>query len=156
MFLTSLSISKELINDIKKEILLSKQNWKKDLNNVKALTSGFNPDYIFFDFLKKKISKKLLQSTKIKFKASCWWANYYEVGQHANLHHHEPEQISSIIFIQTDESNPLYFDLNPGFLNVKEEEGLIILFDSKLSHVVKPCKKPRISLAIDFIEDLTP
>lgn len=154
MFLTSLKLNKQFTETIKKEILGLKKNWNKDLNNVKAITSGFNPNYLFFDIIKEYLAEQLFQITKIKFKSSYWWANYYEIGQHTDPHHHEPEHISSIIFIQTDETNPLYFNINPGILNVKEEEGLVLLFDSRLLHGVKPCKKPRITLAVDFIKKL--
>ena len=153
MFLRSLKISKEFNEIIKKDIFLFKEQWKKDLKNVKALTSGFNPSYSFFDILKKDLTQALSEITKIKLKPSTWWANYYEVGHFADPHIHRPEYISSIIFIKIDETNPLYFDLNPGILNVEEEEGLILSFDSNILHGVKPCKNSRITLAMDFVKD---
>ena len=55
-------IRPELNNTIKNFVYKEKHNWKKDLNNVKALTSGFNPDYQFFDDL-YNFSYKLLKST---------------------------------------------------------------------------------------------
>ena len=118
------------------------------------MSSGFFPDYIFFDILKKQISDKLFNLTKIKYKSSVWWANYYDIGHHAEIHSHQPEDISSIVFIKTDESNPLYFDFEPGVLNVEEEDGLVLLFDSKIKHKVRPCINERISLAIEFVKDI--
>ncbi len=153
MFLTSFKINNNFKETIKTEILGLKKNWKKDLNNVKALTSDFFPNYFFFDILKKQISNKLFDYTKEKFKPSCWWANYYDIGHYADIHSHQPEHISSIILIKTDKTNPLYFNLNPCILRVEEEEGLVLLFDSKIDHGVDFCKSPRISLAIDFVRD---
>ena len=154
MFFYTFKINHNFNETIKIEILSYKKNWKKDLNSVKALSSGFFPDYIFFNILKKQISDKLFNLTKIKYKSSVWWANYYDIGHHAEIHSHQPEDISSIVFIKTDESNPLYFDFEPGVLNVEEEDGLVLLFDSKIKHKVRPCKNERISLAIDFVKDI--
>ena len=154
MFFYTFKINHNFNETIKTEILSYKKNWKKDLNSVKALSSGFFPDYIFFDILKKQISDKLFNLTKIKYKSSVWWANYYDIGHHAEIHSHQPEDISSIVFIKTDQSNPLYFDFEPGVLNVEEEDGLVLLFDSKIKHQVRPCKNERISLAIDFVKDI--
>ena len=154
MFFHSFKIDKNFKETIKTEIFNLKKNWKKDLNNVKALSSGFFPNYLFFDILKEQISNKLFYCTTEKFKASCWWANFCNIGHHTDIHSHEPENISSIILIKTDNTNPLYFDLNPGILQVKEEEGLVLLFDSKIKHGVKVCENERITLAIDFIIDI--
>lgn len=136
MFFNSFKLNKNFNNTIKTEILGLKKNWKKDLNNVKALTSGFFPNYLFLNILKKQISNKLFELTKLKYKPSCWWANYYDIGHHADVHSHQPEHISSIIFIKSDNTNPLYFNLNPGLFRVEEEEGLVLLFDSKIEHGV--------------------
>lgn len=152
MFLSSFKINNDFKETIKTEVLGLKKNWKKDLNNVKALTSGFDPNYLFFNILKKQLSDKLFDLTKSKFKPSSWWANYYDIGHHADVHSHRPEQISSIIFIKTDNTNPLYLNLDFGILKVKEEEGLVLLFDSRIEHGVDFCKSPRITLAIDFVK----
>ena len=152
MFLTSCKLNEKFTKNIEQEILELKNNWKKDLNNVKALTSGFNPEYSFFDVLKDQLSEKIFEITKIKHHPTWWWANYYDVGHHADLHMHSPEHISCIIFIKTDKSNPLYFDFNPGILRVKEEEGLILIFNSLLHHAVDICQEQIITLAVDFRE----
>jgi hypothetical protein len=70
------------------------------------------------------------------------------------VHSHQPEDISSIILIETDKSNPLYFNFEPGILNVEDQEGLVLLFDSKIKHQVNVCKNERITLAIDFVKDV--
>ena len=77
MFFSSFKIEKELNESIKQEVLHLKKDWSKDLNKVKALTSGFRPDYKFFDIIKSKIIKRLLEVTNKKFKPTDWWANFY-------------------------------------------------------------------------------
>lgn len=153
MFFSSFKIEKELNESIKQEVLHLKKDWSKDLNKVKALTSGFRPDYKFFDIIKSKIIKRLLEVTNKKFKPTDWWANFYEIGHFANSHHHKPEHISSIVFIKTGKNSPLYFDLEPGILRVKEEEGLVLLFDSRFKHGVDPIQEERITLAVDFVKN---
>jgi hypothetical protein len=154
MFFHTFKINSNFKESIKTEILGLKKNWKKDLNSVKALSSGFFPDYLFFDILKKLIIEKLFHIRKIKYKPSVWWANYYDIGHYAEVHSHQPEDISSIILIETDKSNPLYFNFEPGILNVEDQEGLVLLFDSKIKHQVNVCKNERITLAIDFVKDV--
>jgi hypothetical protein len=154
MFISSFKIKKDFNDSIKKEILSIKDSWKKDLNNVKALTSGWQPDYSFFKTLNEQMCLKLNEITKIKLKPDSWWANYYNKGHFTKLHHHQPALISSVVFIKIDNTNPLYFNLKPGILNVKEEEGLVIVFDSKLEHGVNSCNEERITLAVDFIKDI--
>ena len=158
MFFYTFKINNNFKETIKAEVLGLKKKWKKDLNNVKALTSDFFPDYLFLNILKKQTTDKLFELTKLKYKPSCWWANYYNIGHYADTHSHweaaQPEEISSIIIIKTDKSNPLYFDFDPGILNVKEEEGLVLLFDSKIKHGVNKCKDSRITFAIDFVRDI--
>ena len=141
-------------NTIKTEIYGLKNNWKKDLNNVKALTSGFRPNYLFFDILHKQLIDKLYENTKIKYKVSCWWANFYKTGHSALPHHHKPEEISSIIFIKSSKENPLYFKENENLFRIFETDGLVLFFDSSAIHGVDICKEERITLAVDFIKSI--
>jgi hypothetical protein len=151
MFFNTFKINNDFKETIKKEITGYKKFWKRDLNNVKALTSGFFPEYQFIDILKKQLSEHLFNVKKINYTPSVWWANYYEINHYAEIHSHQPEDVSSIIFIKTDKSNPLYFDFEPGILTVQEEEGLVLLFDSKIKHGVLKCKNERITIAMDFV-----
>ena len=154
MFFYTFKINNNFKETIKTEVFGLKEKWKKDLNSVKALSSDFFPDYLFLNILKKQLADKLFNLTNIKYKPSCWWANYYDIGHYAETHSHQPEEISSIIIIKIDKSNPLYFDFDPGILNVEEEEGLVLLFDSKIKHGVNKCKDSRITFAIDFVRDI--
>ena len=65
-------IDKKLNNTIKNYVYKNKHKWKMNLNNVKALTSGFNPNYKFFNEL-YNLSYKILKKNKgIDYKKS-WW-----------------------------------------------------------------------------------
>jgi len=160
MFISSFKINEKFNDTIKREIYGLKNSWKLDLKNVKALSSGFNPPYLFFDIIKNQLSKHLSDITNKQFRSSCWWANFYEPGHYTKPHCHKPEDISSIIFIKTGKSNPLYFDLNPsslripGILRIQEYEGLVLFFDSKLIHGVDKCSEERITLAVDFKQSI--
>lgn len=153
MFFSSFKINKELNDSIKQEIYYLKNDWSEDLNNVKALTSGYKPKYKFFDIIKSQITQRLFEVTNKRFKPTDYWANFYKIGHFADTHHHKPEHISSIVFIKTSKNNPLYFDLEPGILRVEEEEGLVLLFDSRFKHGVNVIQEERITLAIDFIKN---
>ena len=150
MFITSFYLNKNFNNTLQKEIYGLKKSWQKDLNNVKAFSSDFCPNYDFFDVIKGRLADHLKNVTQREFKPSCWWANFYEPGHYTTIHRHEPEYISSIVIVKGDKSNPLYFDINPGVLRVNDSDGLVLLFDSTINHAVDICKEERITLAVDF------
>jgi hypothetical protein len=139
-------------NTIKTEIYGLKNKWKKDLNNVKALTSGFNPNYLFFNILHKQLEDKLYQNTGTQYKVSCWWANFYKPNHFAVCHSHRPENISCIVFIKSSKQNPLYFKKKQEIYKIAETDGLVLFFDSIEEHGVDICKEERITLAVDFIK----
>ena len=70
MFFYTSKINNNFKETIKAEVLGLKKTWKKDLNNVKALTSGFFPNYLFLNILKKQLSDKLFDITKLKFSSA--------------------------------------------------------------------------------------
>ena len=130
-----------------------KDNWEKDLNNVKSLTSGFRPDYKFLhdigDWCINNILPKINNSNK--WEKSCWWVNYYKKGDYTDPHHHHPEEYSLIIIIKPSKKNCLYFLNNDKKHYVEEKEGLAILFKSDVEHGVEPVDDDRITVAMDFI-----
>ena len=144
------TIEPELNKKIKKVVYAEKHKWKKDLNNVKALTSGFNPDYTFFNELYDFSFNYLKKYTQIKLNKSWWWANYYSKDHHCNPHNHEPELLSCILIVKSSPDNPLYFINGDKKYFMIEEDGMIIFFDSKYKHGVKKCKHRRITCALDF------
>jgi hypothetical protein len=141
-------------NTIKTEIYGLKNKWKKDLNNVKALTSGFNPNYLFFNILHKQLLDKLYQNTGTQYKVSCWWANFYKPNHFAVCHSHRPENISCIVFIKSSKDNPLYFIDNNYKYKIYESDELVLFFDSSTPHAVDICKEERITLAVDFVKSI--
>jgi hypothetical protein len=132
-----------------------KDNWKKDLNNVKSLTSGFNPDYKFLhdigDFCCSKILSNFENNTS--WKKSCWWINFYNKGNYANPHRHLPEEYSMIIIIKPSENNCLHFKVDEKDTLIKEQEGLSLIFKSNLQHWVDPVNSDRITIAMDFVKN---
>ena len=145
------SIQPALNNTIKNFVYEEKHNWKKNLNNVKALTSGFNPHYQFFDDLYNFSYKILKKFTKKEWEKSCWWANYYSKSNYCDPHHHKPETLSAIVIVKSSPKNPLYFIENNEKYDIKEQDGMMLFFDSKYHHGVKECVDERITCALDFI-----
>ena len=72
------SIDTAFNNAIKDFIYKEKHKWKKDLKNVKALTSGYRPSYKFFDDLYEFSYNFLKKLTKKEWQRSCWWVNFYD------------------------------------------------------------------------------
>ena len=144
-------IDPKLNANIKKYIYAKKHKWKKDLNNVKALTSGFNPKYNFFNELYDFSYKILKKYTKEEWQKSCWWASYYNKSNYCLPHCHNPEILSSILIVKASSENPLYF-LHKGKKHIIEEkDGMILYFNSSATHGVEKCKNTRITCALDFI-----
>ena len=129
-----------------------KDKWKKDLKNVKSLTSGFNPDYKFLHDIGDYCCKEILPKN-IGFDnwvKTYWWMNFYEKGQYAARHHHNPELYSMIMIIKPSINNCLNFKIQDENRLVQDKEGLSLIFPSTIEHWVDPVESDRISIAIDF------
>ncbi len=152
MFITFEIPHNDCVN-ISNFVYQEKDNWEKDLKNVKSLTSGFNPDYQFLhdigDFVIENILPKVNNSHK--WKKSSWWVNYYQKFNWTKLHHHQPEEYSLIIIIKPSINNCLYFMINDKKQHVEEKEGFAILFKSDALHGVDKVKSDRITVAMDFV-----
>ena len=144
-------INPKLNTEIKNFVYKNKSKWKKDLNNVKALTSGFNPKYKFFDKLYNFSYKYIKKHTSQKFKRSCWWANYYSKTDSCKPHNHKPEVLSAILIVKSSDQHPLYFVNNDQKYNIEEKDGMILFFNSMSIHGVEKCTDERITCALDFI-----
>ena len=145
------SINPVLNNKIKDYVYSEKHKWKEGLYNVKALTSGYNPPYKFFDELYDFSYETLKKHTKKDWKKSCWWATYYSQSDHCDPHNHQPETLSAIAIVKAASTNPLYFRENDKEYDIKEHDGMMLFFDSKYSHGVRECKEERITCALDFV-----
>jgi len=140
---------------IEEFIHLEKDNWQKDLNNVKALTSGFNPDYGFIHDTGRFICKDILPkiTNHMKWKKSCWWVNFYKKGNYTDYHIHLPEEMSCIIIVKETKNDCLYFYQNQESFLIKEQRGLGLLFPSSVPHSVSKVDSDRITIAIDFVKN---
>lgn len=143
-------IDKELNSKIKNYVYKNKHKWKMNLNNVKALTSGFNPNYKFFNKLYSFSYKILKKSKGINYKKSWWWINFYKKNNKCISHNHIPEDMSAILIVKSSSENPLYFLHGNTKIKVLEKDGMLLFFNSKLTHGVKKCKDERITCALDF------
>ncbi len=133
-----------------------KDKWKKDLNNVKSLTSGFRPDYQFLHDIGNYCAENILTkiNNKNKWEKSCWWINFYQKGHFAKPHHHDPEEYSLIIIVKPTTNNCLYFVIDNEKHYVEEKEGLAIMFKSNVEHGVDKVNGDRITVAMDFVQIL--
>ena len=108
-------IDKKLNNTIKNYVYKNKHKWKMNLNNVKALTSGFNPNYKFFNEL-YNLSYKILKKNKgIDYKKSWWWVSFYKKNNECLSHNHRADgtnRISAILIIKSSNKNPLPFKIS--------------------------------------------
>ena len=145
------SIQPALNNAIKNFVYEEKHKWKKDLKNVKALTSGFNPHYQFFDHLYDFSYQILKKLTTREWKKSSWWANYYSKSHYCDPHDHKPETLSAVVIVKSSPKNPLYFIENNKKYDIKEQDGMMLFFDSAYFHGVKACENERVTCSLDFI-----
>jgi hypothetical protein len=143
-------INKELNNTIKNYVYKNKHKWEMNLNNVQALTSGFNPKYKFFNELYNLSYKFLKKNKGIEYKKSCWWVNFYKKNNKCFPHDHIPEDISAILIVKSSNKNPLYFLYGNKKIKFLEKDGMLLFFNSKLTHGVEKCKDERITCSLDF------
>ena len=156
MNLIELSLPQEDCEKITDFVYREKINWKKDLKNVKALSSGFNPDYYFLHNIGNFCCKNILpHATNYDYwKKSCWWINFYEKGNYTIPHVHIPEQYSMIIIIKPAlEKYCLNFHTKFSTYKIEERQGLCLLFESSLEHSVDTVQSERITIAMDFVKN---
>tara|TARA_R110002020_G_scaffold131229_2_gene293531 strand:- start:1123 stop:1665 length:543 start_codon:yes stop_codon:yes gene_type:complete len=144
-------------NEISEWVYKAKNTWKRDLNNVKALTSGFNPDCKFIKRLNEIYARDVLPKIENASWESTWsWINFYSRGNYTLPHQHRPEDYSSIITIKrgnnhhklcwhNDDHKEIYNNDN------LEETGMCLIFSSDLNHSVRIVDDDRITISLDFI-----
>ena len=148
--------------------------WEKNLDNIKAKTSGWNGlRYPIVKEIADFACNKLLPTigeTK-KWKYNNWetkeaWINFYQKGDLAKLHNHFFADYCGIFITKTEASTlrfvtPLSlhgyykdaFETEKYAELITEREGLFILFPSYLVHEVSECQSDRISVAFNFINN---
>ena len=147
-------LDKQQTNLIKSNILKVKSSWKKELRYVNSMSSGFWPEYDWFKKLNNQLLNEVNNLTNKPHKVSCYWANYYKKGHSATIHNHSCEKISAIVIIKASKSNPLQFVIGKNKYRIHEQDGLVLYFDSRINHEVLKCDESRITLAVDFIDEV--
>jgi len=164
-------LDKAYCDEINSIVEKDHDQWKTNLQNVKAKTSGWNGlRYPIVqevaDFACNKLLPTIGETKKWKF--NNWetkeaWINFYQKGDVANLHQHFFSDYCGIFITKTSASTlkfvtPLFMHgyykekfetQNYGEL-ITEREGLFILFPSYLLHEVAECQSGRISVAFNF------
>ena len=164
-------LDKVYCDEINSIVEKDQEQWKTNLQNIKAKTSGWNGlRYPIVQEIAGFACSKLLPTigeTK-KWKYNNWvtaeaWINFYQKGDTASLHHHFFTDYCGIFITKTSASTlkfvtPLgahgyykkFETVDYGEL-ITEKEGLFILFPSYLLHEVYECQSNRISVAFNFI-----
>lgn len=159
----------ELINLVEKE----KTNWKKNLNAVKAHTSGFTglrypiiedlSNFIRFEIL-PEIEKNMEWRTEENHEWMCWeaWINYYQKGDKAELHNHTLVDYCAVLIVQPGEDSLIFHDYSSvnGLTGrfekrrteiIREKKGRLFFFPPWLHHEVKESPVERITVAFNFL-----
>ena len=149
-----------------------KHNWEKDLDYVKATTTGYDGiKYPIIKEISEFICSKILpvigQSNNWKYN-NWWtksaWINFYQKGDAAVPHCHYLDHYSAVLIIKPAEGNLVFVDprkmlsMDPKFVQhyeqrINEEAGKLILFPNYLMHYVTPCESERITIAFNFQND---
>tara|TARA_R100000664_G_scaffold33610_1_gene51223 strand:+ start:1574 stop:2047 length:474 start_codon:yes stop_codon:yes gene_type:complete len=145
-------LPKDNCMEISKFVYQEKDSWVKGLNNVKSKTSGFDANYKFLHNIGDHCCNNILPKVTDHetWNRVSGWVNFYEKGDHTLKHHHLPEHYSMIGIIKPSKKNCLYFKINDKNFEVDDEEGLCLIFNSKVEHWVEPVDSDRITISMDF------
>lgn len=163
-------IDKSFCDALKQKVLIDKDTWKKKLNNVNALTTGWNGLEKYEElkelcnFICETILPKIGQSQEWKYndwEAREAWINFYQKEDFAKTHCHGFSDFCGVLIVDPGEGN-LFFSKTEfiqsktrPYENIKdekinEEKGTLILFPPYLYHTVKNCENDRITVAMNF------
>lgn len=144
------------VNDLANK---EKSNWKKDLQNVKAITSGwYSFHYPILNDLSQFICSKILPSISHhqKWKTKHVWVNVYSIGDKALPHDHiaSDTNMCAVLLTTKTSKNCLKFMENNMIDEINEEKGLLIIFPPELVHLVEEVEdQQRITVAFNFQHD---
>lgn len=163
-------IDESFCNKIEEKVLLDKEKWNENLENVHALTTGFNglDQYTELHELSNFICNKVLNEIgkTQDWKFNNWsireaWINFYRKGDFTKIHTHGSADFCGILIVCPGKGN-LKFSSTEAieqktkkFMKIydekiNEEKGTLILFPSHLYHGVENCEKNRITIAMNF------
>ena len=163
----SFFVEKQTCEEILKIVKEEKDNWSKNLLNVKAKTSGW--DGLRFPII-KNISNFCCETVLPKIHSlnnwSCEeaWVNVYEKGDYTEVHNHASKKYSAILIVKS-KCNALVFKNIANMYSlcnfkkehqdekILEKDGLFIFFPSWLFHYVEKCTDERITVAFNFYNE---
>ena len=159
------SLCDEIIKLVNKE----KTNWKKNLANVEAITSGWDGlRYPIIKEIAEYASNSILKSIGLNknWKYNNWncreaWINIYQKNDKSNSHSHFFNDYCAILIVQPSEGNLFFTDPkdvhsftrpfeNKNIEKINEQKGMFIFFPSTLFHAVSSCQNERITVAFNF------
>jgi|TARA_Y100001937_G_C7131226_1_gene337502 hypothetical protein len=171
IFHTNIDI--EFCNKLQEKVVIDKDNWKRDLNNVNALTTGWDGLNQYQDlqelsqYICQNVLPKIGQSQNWRY--NNWhtkeaWVNFYQKGDSTKMHNHGFADFCGVLIIKPGEGNLIFSrtELIEGktkpFETINDEQinetkGKLVLFPSYLYHTVTDCKNDRISVAFNFSND---
>ena len=87
-----------------------------------------------------------------KFKLFNFWVMIYEEGEYTVPHTHFPSTFACVYYVDVEEGcSPLVFEDK---LEVKPENGLLVIFPAILKHEVPPTKGRRIAISMNIENDV--
>jgi len=126
-------------------------------SNVKAWHSDWdthkiNPQFQYFVDLVESACTFLCHEhfkvgKEVRMKCENMWAMEYKEGDYAEEHDHFPSVLSCAYFVDVeDNSSPLIIE----GLEIKPENGLLVIFPGLLRHKVDPTHGPRTVISMNF------
>ena len=96
----------------------------------------------------KKLSSYYQNDLQIPFLVDNFWIAEYSKGNYARKHGHYPADWAGVYYIEVEENaSPLRFEDK---LDVKPEEGMLVMFPGILDHRVKPTEGRRVCAAMNL------
>lgn len=163
-------ISDDFCNNLIQKVSKDKDTWKKGLENVNALTCGWDglQKYEELKIISSLVTQYILpQIGKVqKWKYNNWscieaWINFYQKGDSAELHFHKFSDYCAVLILKPGNGNLVFVPSDSvenkyrNFYNVEnqkinEKKGTLILFPDYIYHKVTDCENERISVAFNF------
>lgn len=165
-----LQINEDFCDTLEKKVLVDKDKWKKNLANVKALTSGWDglKEYeelrSLCDYICQSILTEIGKNENWKY--NNWitndaWINFYQKNDLTKLHTHGFADFCGVLIIKPGNGNlcfsktelvesktrPFEFVEDQ---QINEKKGSLILFPSWLYHSVSNCENDRITASFNF------
>jgi hypothetical protein len=144
----------ELTNAFLKTVILDLQKTEEsDHSNVKAWHKLITGHPAFENFISivenccQFIFSDFFSDAKIKFKCNDVWIAVYEKDNYTKLHTHFPADFSCIYYVDVEEdAAPLVIEEK---MQIKPENGLLVIFPGILDHEVPKTNGRRIVIALN-------